>query len=505
MRKILSLFLLLLFPTIVLADGMVIPSVAFPANVTIPDQRALICFSNGVERLVIETRFAGAGTNFAWIVPFPAKPTIEEATTGLFPTLQYLFRPKIIHDVPKYYQGVLLAMAFLLLIVLMRRTGSTVIEVVVVLFGILLLAAMLLPALGTAGIRSMADGANETVDVLDRQTVGAFETATIQSTNATELRKWLTENEFNLPTNVLPAIDGYVKDGWLFVASKVRRDLPANATNILHPLSFTFKTDKAVYPMRLTGVNSTHVKIELYVFGPGRAEAENFEVERATYANYPPMPSEHHYFSSSVGNPEVLNVLHPIMRKWTGEPMATKLVGDLSAAEMKTDVWIGWNSNGEQGHTLFSQYGAQLTATNWGMGIFGTALTGLFIAASAAHWRIKKTLQVILAAAFTALCITMIIYLSLPEIDARVIRGRAWAHTSYRLSGSLNQITGTNLSEIRQQARKMIASNTAWQNELQGGNIREEDSPGNYTIRDVNGLIEAVIYDGQGAEHVFPY
>lgn len=86
---------------------MVVPTIAFPAKVTIPDQRALIHFTNGTERLVIETRFTGSGTNFAWIVPLPSQPVIEEATTGLFPTLQYLFRPQIIHNVSRYYVGIL--------------------------------------------------------------------------------------------------------------------------------------------------------------------------------------------------------------------------------------------------------------------------------------------------------------------------------------------------------------------------------------------------------------
>ena len=101
-QRIFSFLLLLFLPLAALADGMVIPTVAYPAKITIPDQRALICYSNGTERLVIETRFTGAGTNFAWVVPLPGQPVIEEATTGLFPTLQYLFRPEIIHDVPRY-------------------------------------------------------------------------------------------------------------------------------------------------------------------------------------------------------------------------------------------------------------------------------------------------------------------------------------------------------------------------------------------------------------------
>lgn len=69
------------------ADGKVFPPVATPAEVTIPDQRALISWANGMERLIIETRLAGSGTNFAWVVPLPSRPTVEPATSGLFPTL----------------------------------------------------------------------------------------------------------------------------------------------------------------------------------------------------------------------------------------------------------------------------------------------------------------------------------------------------------------------------------------------------------------------------------
>ena len=86
------------------ADGCVMRATAVPVEVRIPDQRALIQFSNGVERLVIETRFTGAGTNFAWVVPLPSPPVIEEASTGLFPTLQCLFQPRLRHEVPHYFQ-----------------------------------------------------------------------------------------------------------------------------------------------------------------------------------------------------------------------------------------------------------------------------------------------------------------------------------------------------------------------------------------------------------------
>jgi hypothetical protein len=80
------------------ADGKAYPPVAVSTEVTMPDQRALLVWSNGVERLAIETRIVGEGTNFAWVVPLPSVPKVEAATTGLFPTLAWLTPPKVVNE-----------------------------------------------------------------------------------------------------------------------------------------------------------------------------------------------------------------------------------------------------------------------------------------------------------------------------------------------------------------------------------------------------------------------
>ncbi len=41
-----------------------------------------------------------------------------------------------------------------------------------------------------------------------------------------------------------------------------------------------------------------------------------------------------------------------------------------------------------------------------------------------------------------------------------------------------------------------------WPNHYVGGQIHEEDSPGNFVLREKNGYVEYVIYDAQGAEQV---
>ena len=56
--------------------------------------------------------------------------------------------------------------------------------------------------------------------------VGIFETTTISSRDPAALQIWLKTNGFATPTNRNEAIAGYVKDGWVFVTAKIRRNDP---------------------------------------------------------------------------------------------------------------------------------------------------------------------------------------------------------------------------------------------------------------------------------------
>lgn len=86
------------------ADGMMVPQVFYP-KVEIPDQQALICYSAGIENLVIETSFKGEGTNFAWVVPLPATPEIKPVREDFFDNVRVMFRPNLIHQVHPYCIG----------------------------------------------------------------------------------------------------------------------------------------------------------------------------------------------------------------------------------------------------------------------------------------------------------------------------------------------------------------------------------------------------------------
>ncbi len=538
------LWLLLLLPvTAALADGKVFPGTAI-AETTIPDQRALICWSNGVERLVIETRFAGAGTNFAWVVPLPSPPEIEAATTGLFTTVAHQMRPKLVHNAPPLYAVFLfcLAVGYLLLFVRKdsRRVALDVLACAVaavsllflsadggmilfalVIFGLLLLAvmrirlgaervyaivlvlffgfifgAMLLPALGTLGLSAVSGDVTE----LASQRVGAFDTKTIAAKTPNALLDWLRDNQFAVPTNAEPVVADYVKRGWVFVAAKLHRDDAAAATNAIHPLSFTFRTEQPVYPLRLTGVGNGPLRVELYVFGNERAEADHFKVEKCAPVEFP----EEAWWSPKQ-RPEV-GVKHPLLRQWVqGRSVATKLAAWLAPEQMQNDVVIHWVPFAARWEILYSQKGAAITAANWAMAfILGVSFLAVITLAIKRGWR-PATARISAVVACVGLFIFCVGYLALPKVPVHVIRHYpAYARGLLRELGQFvvahwEKSPPTSLAEARNAAT--LKPDLITDNILLGGKIREEDSPGNYLIRQTTNGFEFFWYDRDGGVH----
>lgn len=568
MQRVLASLLLLALPLTALADGRFYAPTAIAANVTIPDQRALIHFTNGTERLVIETRFTGSGTNFAWVVPLPSRPVIEEASTGLFPTLQYLFRPEILHDVPRHYVWLLALVGISYVLLFVRPTGSVngldfsvcllvgggigsvlpmpalavggflvfldlMCWVVVVrfcrdsrtsslslylleFFAVALTAFLLLPVVMAPAKSRGGDSAGAArdggVSVLDRRLVGIFETATIASADPKALETWLLENGFALSTNSQPVIETYVKEGWMFVAAKVRRDKPERETSTPHPLSFTFKAAQAVYPMRLTGVDNGPLEVELYVFGPGRARAAHFKVERCTRPAYPAPPEGWQRWMSTSAD-----IVHPLLRKWVeGSPVATKLTARLSPADLRQDVWLEWRSFAETASRRYSRSGAWRTALNWGTGALLAGMVVFFGLTRRSRGVVAGERRVTRLAVWSAafgLVVALTIYFALPKTEVRLVRSPVGLAEISLWELAFEARTSTNLMRIAPVRKAVLetlnsrqpdrhrGSSAGWDNYLLGGRIHEEDSPGNFVLRETDGRVAFITYDAQGAEH----
>jgi hypothetical protein len=371
--------------SVALADGKVFAR-ALAVPVTIPDQRTLIHYSNGLEKLVIETSFQGQGTNFAWVVPLPSPPAIEAVSTHFFPRLAASFQPEVIHPgSPWWLMYLSLGAGALLGLVAYRRKGRAGCLVLCALgFLGLLVVALLLPlfvrAKGGTGGPPAVD-----VRVLDRRVVGFYDTTVIAGTNGQALLAWLNTNSFFTPTGAAPVISEYARQGWVFVAVRLSPTALTGQTQQAHPLAFTFRSTQAVYPLRLTGVENDKCSIELFVFGDRRAEADGFQVEHCGQPLFPRLPPVEEQsaiwekVSFSLPRPGEYRVRNPEVRRFVQPaPVATKLLGHLSTREMQTDVVLRWIPYRPTLPVYHSAAAAITTGANWAVGT-GTLATVLLI------------------------------------------------------------------------------------------------------------------------------
>lgn len=337
-----------------------------------------------------------------------------------------------------------------------------------------------------------ADASAMGVSILDRKLVGIFETTTISSRDPKALEAWLLENNFSVPTNAGPVIASYVGDGWVFVANKIRRDLTNSDTSTPHPLSFLFKTAKPVYPMRLTGLGNRSLSVDIYVFGDRSAHAPHFTVESSAQAN----------------------LTHPLLRNWFGESkIVTKLTAALSSADMRRDVWVDMSpAYIHKENRLYSRHGALTTALNWGAGLLvaGLLLVCLWRETRGNKSRLARQLGTVLG-----VCGLMVplIYFSLPKIEVKLTHDRfesesrqqqivlliALDDTEWHTTAEARTVLQTLLSN-RTNAAKYFVRN--FDNPFVGGQLREEDSPGNYLLRETNQQMEVVFFHPDGSEEV---
>jgi hypothetical protein len=505
---------LMLAATCAFGDGCVFASSTAFAKVQIPDQRALIHFSNGVETLVIDTAFKGEGTNFAWVVPVPSTPKVEAATSGLFPTLQMLFRSPVEHELAGIWLIAIVAGVILGSLIWRQRSTGSCMDVLAVWFLLLLLSGLILPALGTAS--STATSTRDELNIIERKTVGIYDTVTLSSKDGGAVVDWLTQNGFATPTNYLPAIRAYASEGWVFVASKIHMDAALAEGAKPHPLILRFQTPKPVYPLRLTGIGNESCKIDLYVFGAERAEIPNFEVERCSQLIF--QPAKKNSWRRSVDFD--LNILHPLLRKLVeGSAVATKLTARLTSEQMANDAYVSWRPFAEEKNILYSKEGAACFASNCTVPVVVFALLVIVsIGWSTLRWA-KKVIQYSLAAAGVAVIAWVPIFLSLPKVDVHLMRMPHMSNINLHKNACfvINQKWKDNVdgghSTIDPDLawiRKQLADPAFWMeadNRRHGTNVftgqpcREEDSPGNYTIRTNGRRTYYISYDINGAEN----
>jgi hypothetical protein len=502
----------------VLGDGRMISRAAVVP--TIPDQRAMIQFSNGVERLIIDTSFVGPGTNFAWVVPLPATPKVKEVSTNFFASLNLAYQPELI-DAAEFIWVWFLMGGYVVAAGVWasrRKEGSRLsawFGALFVLFVALVLYSMSLSA--SSKITGAVPAGS--VEVRDRRVVGIYDVATLAGTNGEALFEWLNGNGYITPASALPVISSYAAQGWVFVAATIHRDASAGEESRPHPLCFTFATAKPVYPLRLTGIENTTCSIDLFVFGPDMAEVPGFNVE---YCGTPrPTTGPLNRWSDwnpelfgpcrpgdyGIGNPEVCGLAFPAL-------VTTKLVAKLTAKDMQSDAWVDWVQAAPTYPVLITRRVAVDRALDWFVVLL---FPGFIVLQVLFPWLKRRTvicgcgLVILLAAGggyirYATIQTTPVTYEHGPYL------GRSGYRTDlYLLETGLREFADdrTNTSPLTEEECLAGITNEFFVgNTFTGQPLQFEATPGNITLQKMTNRVEVYWYDIQGAAHeliAFPY
>ena len=499
-----------LLPRSLWADGIYIPDRAYKKPPTIPHQRALLVYRDGQERLIIESALDAEGQAFGWLMALPAKPTAFEASTaGLLTTLEHVTQPRITHDVWPTLKYVCIVCA--VVVVLAVLPPGRMLDYLLVLVLVFLLSALLLPHLGTT---RAGRGSTVGVTLLQASRVGSYDLSLLEADGAPALNRWLEANGFAaLPAEGELIVDDYIRRGWAFVAAKLRRE--GTGLCVPHPLSMTFPAKTAIYPMRLTSLTGAPVALDLYVLAEQQAKTEGLrtdycDVFLGPHREYDWFPLDGRQgnqpgfrgrsYPPWIGHPDLVNLM------WD-RSVLTKLSADVATDAMRKDIELSFCEAVPYRPHVFSDRGAWGTGLLWVLPCGSVVLLILMVGkrkrlrARRGQWfgLTRIALPVVVASALA----TSLVYLILPRVPVSSLNRMAWYYWRSQLS-QLDQRRQDFLGPPRKTAedvRERVAQHfrqAATKNPFTGEPVREEDSPGNFTILETPRGVTVRVYNEFG-------
>lgn len=128
------------------------------------------------------------------------------------------------------------------------------------------------------------------VDVLGKKKIGVYDVIVLRSRKAEDLIKWLNDNKYQVPQNIEPILDDYIKRGWVFTISKVNaagfKDKNKQITGNLEPLAFDFNTNEPVFPLKLSSLNKGKTRILIYTVTTSKMDCKELKTLYASDGNH---------------------------------------------------------------------------------------------------------------------------------------------------------------------------------------------------------------------------
>ena len=257
----------------------------------IPSQRAVMKFDGKEEVLLIESDLSGPVGSYGWVVPLPARPSYVKSVNPAYVGRSFeRVQPPIRGEKPEKLPAktvVVLLIAFTALSSAWRyRRRSRQTRPFLLLLEVAIVAGLgswfLRPAYGEmadaakAASPSAEGGESGGMQVESLGTVGAYEVSVVSGEDVGAIRLWLTGHGFSIPPQAVPVMEAYSKEKWVFLAAEVRKDWAG--TGPPHPLKAVFPTSEAVYPMRLTGIQTGPLRLELLIVSDRMASVKGMDV-----------------------------------------------------------------------------------------------------------------------------------------------------------------------------------------------------------------------------------
>jgi hypothetical protein len=176
---------------------------------------------------------------------------------------------------------------------------------------------------------------------------------------------------------------------------------------------------------------------------------------------------------------------------------------------MTDDIELRWTPFSEVRNDMFSYEGATTYSLNFGTGLFvAVLLVASMGAAFNSRWK-RHLKYVALLACAISIFVTISCFLAVPKTEVRLIKHPViTSRMNLRSLGQLflsNDLTNnvSSLAEARIVLKKIQKDHPGFveQNPLLGNSVHEEDSPGNYVLRQSTNGIDFVWFDADGGEH----
>jgi hypothetical protein len=201
----------------------------------------------GMVEAHIQIQYSGEAHNFSWVLPVQSLPEVEVGTQGLFDKLLQATVPTYSFTTqPDFCGETVTSSGF-------TGTSSTTGG----------------SSTGTGG------GPGGPPVVVFQKPVGAFDVTVLMGGTTQEVIQWLTDNQYQVPTNASTLLDGYVANHFLFVAVKLTG---GQGIDQIHPLVVRYAGTNPCVPIKLTQVAAVNnMGIRTFFLGTRRVAPKNYK------------------------------------------------------------------------------------------------------------------------------------------------------------------------------------------------------------------------------------